>query len=161
MIAHRIGVVQDVGRKYGSGDWALERIVGNLAVSPELGAAPPAGEQRKLVRVCIGIGLLGSPTDVVAPGAASAQAGDMITQPQLSWMIVACCNIVLGSFEVESCDIDIKSRRKLSQDSRLMAIMKIDNRAGADVPDTDPTNGTTIKFNASMRTLVRQKGSRL
>lgn len=150
----------DVGSKFGGGDWIVERIVGDFAISAALGVAPPAGETDKLIRICVGIGMLNVETSVLKPSAGLTSIGDLYTDPQVSWMLYLCCEIRLGSFNVERCDINVKSRRIIGTEGRLIATVGIDNRSGADIPDSDPTNGTTMKYNMNVRTLVRHRKNR-
>ena len=151
----------DVGSKYGGGDWTLTRIHMSGGVVAKLGVAPPAGEGDKLVKVCFGVGMINVGGSVIGPIVSDLQSGDPTTDPQLSWMALLCCYVRLGQFEVSNCHIDIRSQRRIAQDGRLVVVAGIANAAGNDVPDTDPTNGTTITTAFNLRALAMQRGARL
>ena len=151
----------DVTAKFGAGDWTVERLLFSAGAFPQLGTSPPAGESAKLIRICFSIGMLNTALSAVAPGFSSANLASAIDDPQVSWMMRVCCFISLGQFEVTKCEFDLGRSRRIGADSRIVAQIEIGDTAGEQVPDSDPTNGTTIRFNADMRVLVRQRGSRL
>ena len=135
---------------YGAGDWTVYRMIGSLGAQVVTAAVGLPG----LVKVVLGIGMLNARTGV--QDGAVAQIVSPIAFPELAWMVTAAVYINLNSSVASRpmrMDFDVKSRRIISQ----QAIM-------AYAVYTDPViaDGTVVvDFNIDLRTLVRQKGSRL
>ena len=139
------GSAQKYADNYGGGDWTVQRMVGSIGL-----ACVVAGASSNLVKVCFGIGMLNARTTV--SDSPAAQASDPNNFPELSWMAYACCYINVGdALRVERCDFDFRSKRIISE--RSLMVFSI---SAAAMPAT-----AQIEVEGSVRTLVRQRGSRL
>ncbi len=129
---------------YGAGDWTIERFLATLACV-SVDEARPA----KLVKVCVGVGMMNTDTSV---GTASAgSAGSPGTQPELSWLIMLCCFVNLTNGDISECHMDGRARRRISPSSRLVSVVETTGLAAGDL----------IDYELDTRILVRQRGSRL
>ena len=132
---------------YGGGDWTVVRLIGSFAISQFTAATASPG----LVKVCLGVGMINTRTSVQD----SAVSGIVspIGFPELSWMVHVCCYINFSNPSIERCTFDLKSQRIISERT-IMAIAVYTEPVIVDAT-------LELDWNADVRTLVRQRGSRL
>jgi len=138
------GAASKMADNYGGGDWVVDRMIGSIGVTATTPAAAAA-----LVKVCLGIGMVnavGSVSDSIA-----AQASLPLTNPELSWLVMICCYVNTDTFRVERCDFDVRGKRRIGPQSRLVAVVQTQVMPAIAV----------IDYAADVRFLMRQKGSRV
>ncbi len=130
---------------YGAGDWVIQRLLGSFAVNTAVAGASPG-----LIKVCFGIGIV-NPVGGISD-ASAAQAARLLTNPELSWMVFVCCYINIEDLlRVERCDFDVRGKRKIGPQSKLVATVETVTLTGAE----------EVNFIGNARFLMAQKGSRV
>ena len=132
---------------FGAGDWTFERLIGSFG-----GTVVVAGGARKVIKVCLGVGMVQGATSI-STSTDATDIGDPANNPDLSWMVEACCYFDIGATnEPVRCELNVRSRRRISPESQLYVVVAAQPPlAGAE----------SIDITHSIRYLVRQRGSRL
>lgn len=133
------------GAKFGGGDWTMERMIGHMGIA-SVGALNP-----KVIKICIGIGMVGVSGSIVDPAATSTLIQAPGGRPDLSWMMRICCYVHLQSFSVEKCEFDLGRSRKIEPDAKLVMVAEAAGMVATE----------EVEIGYDFRTLVRQRGSRL
>ncbi len=139
------GAATKTADNYGAGDWTIERMFFSAGVMKSQPAL-----SNTLICVTFGIGLLNSATDVSDSTAAAAVLP--LSDPSASWMVYLTCYINLADLTIQKCEVDVKARRRISPQSRLVLVAEADSLLPA---------GQNIDFLTTLRVLVRQRGSRV
>ncbi len=138
------GGASKFGDNYGGGDWVVDRLIGSVGVTVTTPAAATA-----LVKVCFGVGMVNPKTGI--QDAAASGAANPITSPELSWLLLICCYINTDSVQVERCEFDVRGKRIIGPQSRIVAVA-----ATISMPAV-----AVIDYSGNFRFLMRQKGSRV